>query len=348
MFKETPLLLSRIEELLQAGLDFAFYRSPKSDQVVLLQLSPVEEEERNSFDDLWVVCPFSTEHSPYYYRVLSEESITLNSKFRENQFKTLDFSHSTLNDYRLKVSNAIDEIGKGLLNKVVLHTQIEVTYSKQIHRLIHKVLASDTEGFRYSFFSAELGLWMGITPEVLVHSKNRDFETMALAGTRKLEDLDINPFKEKERAEQAWVTKEIVELLNKSADLMHVGEVETVKAGKLAHLRTIIKGEIKSSLTTADIASVLHPTAAVCGYPKSLAYRYIEENELLNRSLYSGYLGRVQKESSALYVNLRCMSYQNEMIKVYVGAGITADSDPELESEEIRIKTSTLASILMA
>lgn len=348
MFKETPLLLSRIEELLQAGLDFAFYRSPKSDQVVLLQLSPVEEEERNSFDDLWVVCPFSTEHSPYYYRVLSEESITLNSKFRENQFKTLDFSHSTLNDYRLKVSNAIDEIGKGLLNKVVLHTQIEVTYSKQIHRLIHKVLAADTEGFRYSFFSAELGLWMGITPEVLVHSKNRDFKTMALAGTRKLEDLDINPFKEKERAEQAWVTKEIVELLNKSADLMHVGEVETVKAGKLAHLRTIIKGEIKSSLTTADIASVLHPTAAVCGYPKSLAYRYIEENELLNRSLYSGYLGRVQKESSALYVNLRCMSYQNEMIKVYVGAGITADSDPELESEEIRIKTSTLASILMA
>ena len=348
MFKETPLLLSRIEELLQAGLDFAFYRSPKSDQVVLLQLSPVEEEERNSFDDLWVVCPFSTEHSPYYYRVLSEESITLNSKFRENQFKTLDVSNSTLNDYRLKVSNAIDEIGKGLLNKVVLHTQIEVAYSREIHRLIHKVLAADTEGFRYSFYSAELGLWMGITPEVLVHSRNSDFKTMALAGTRKLEDLDINPFKEKERAEQAWVTKEIVELLNKSADFMHVGEVETVKAGKLAHLRTIIKGEINPQLNTADIARVLHPTAAVCGYPKRLAYRYIEENEVLNRSLYSGYLGRVQKESSSLYVNLRCMSYQEGMIKVYVGAGITADSDPELETEEIRIKTSTLASILMA
>jgi anthranilate/para-aminobenzoate synthase component I len=42
------------------------------------------------------------------------------------------------------------------------------------------------------------------------------------------------------------------------------------------------------------------------------------------------------------------MSYQEGMIKVYVGAGITADSDPELETEEIRIKTSTLASILMA
>jgi anthranilate/para-aminobenzoate synthase component I len=42
------------------------------------------------------------------------------------------------------------------------------------------------------------------------------------------------------------------------------------------------------------------------------------------------------------------MSYQNGMVKVYVGAGITADSHPELESEEIRIKTSTLAAILMA
>ncbi len=348
MFKETPLLLSRIEELLKAGLDFALYRSPKSDQVVLLQLSAVNDEAHHFFDDLWVTCPFSAEHMPFYYRVLSEESFTLDSNFGDDQFKTLDVPNSTLNDYRLKVVHAIDEIGKGLLNKVVLHTQIEVAYSKEIHCLIHKVLAADTEGFRYSFYSAELGLWMGITPEVLVQSAHRDFKTMALAGTRKLEDLDTNPFEEKERAEQAWVTKEIVELLNKSADFMHVGEVETVKAGKLAHLRTIIKGEIKPHLTTADIASVLHPTAAVCGYPKSLAYRYIEENEILNRSLYSGYLGRVQKESSSLYVNLRCMSYQEGMIKVYVGAGITADSDPELETEEIRIKTSTLASILMA
>ena len=348
MFKETPLLLSRIEELLKAGLDFVFYRSPKSDQVVLLQLSAIQDEAHHSFDDLWVACPFSTEHSPYFYRVLSEESFTLDSNFRDNQFKTLDVPNSTLNDYRLKVVHAIDEIGKGLLNKVVLHTQIVVAYSKEIHHLIHKVLAADTEGFRYSFFSAELGLWMGITPEVLVHSTNRDFKTMALAGTRKLEDLDANPFREKERAEQAWVTKEIIELLNKSADFMHVGEVETVKAGKLAHLRTIIEGEIKPDLNTTDIAKVLHPTAAVCGYPKRLAYRYIEENEVLNRSLYSGYLGRVQKESSSLYVNLRCMSYQEGMIKIYVGAGITADSDPELETEEIRIKTSTLASILMA
>ena len=348
MFKETPLLLSRIEELLKAGLDFAFYRSPKSDQVVLLQLSTIKDEAYHSFDDLWVTCPFSTEHAPYYYQVLSEESFTLDSNFRDDQFKMLDIPKSTLKDYRLKVANAIDEIGKGVLNKVVLHTQVELVFSKEIHRLIHKVLAADTEGFRYSFYSAELGLWMGITPEVLVHSTNRDFKTMALAGTRKLEDLDADPFREKERAEQAWVTKEIVELLNTSADSMHVGEVETVKAGKLAHLRTVIKGEMKSPLTTADIASVLHPTAAVCGYPKRLAYRYIEENELLHRFLYSGYLGRVQKESSSLYVNLRCMSYQEGMIKVYVGAGITADSDPELETEEIRIKTSTLASILMA
>ena len=348
MFKETPLLLSRIEELLKAGLDFAFYRSPKSDQVVLLQLRTIKDEAHHSFDDLWVTCPFSTEHAPYYYQVLSEESFTLDSNFRDDQFKTLDVPNSTLDDYRLKVVHAIDEIGKGLLSKVVLHTQIEVAYSREIHRLIHKVLAADTEGFRYSFYSAELGLWMGITPEVLVHSRNSDFKTMALAGTRKLEDLEANPFREKERAEQAWVTKEIVELLNKSADFMHVGEVETVEAGKLAHLRTIIQGEINPELNTADIARVLHPTAAVCGYPKRLAYRYIEENEVLNRSLYSGYLGRVQKESSSLYVNLRCMSYQEGMIKVYVGAGITADSDPELETEEIRIKTSTLASILMA
>ena len=115
MFKETPLLLSKIEELLQAGLDFVFYRSPKSDQIVLLELSAIKDEAYNFLDDLWVVGLFSAEQTPYYYRVCSEEPFTLDSNFRDDQFKTLDISNSALNDYRLKVVNAIDEIRKGLL-----------------------------------------------------------------------------------------------------------------------------------------------------------------------------------------------------------------------------------------
>lgn len=348
MFSENHLLISKINRFVTEGIDFAIYRSPESDTVHLLKLRLSDGEAISLNQDLWVVRPFSVEESPVYYDIISEESFEIISKLKQDKLKVLSIPSDVIERYRSKVENAIFQINKETLNKVVLHTQIEVTYSSTLQALIDKVLSYEAEGFHYAFYSSDFGLWMGITPEVLVSSNERFFETMALAGTRRFEDLSANPFREKERAEQRWVTKEIVELLDKSVNTINVGEVETIKAGRLAHLRTIINGEIKPSISTADIANILHPTAAVCGYPKNLAYQFIQENESLERSLYSGYLGRIKKQSSSLYVNLRCMSYKEGVIRVYVGAGITADSDPQLESEEILIKTSTLASILMA
>jgi isochorismate synthase len=52
------------------------------------------------------------------------------------------------------------------------------------------------------------------------------------------------------------------------------------------------------------------------------------------------------KTASELFVNLRCMQLKNKQALVYVGGGVTKDSNPELEWEETVNKTQTMMSVL--
>jgi isochorismate synthase len=96
----------------------------------------------------------------------------------------------------------------------------------------------------------------------------------------------------------------------------------------------------------------LHPTPAVCGLPKEDSKKFIIENENYDRSYYTGYLGELNTRSvnnelsSDLYVNLRSMQIENENAYVYIGCGITKDSDPEKEWEESVNKSMTMKRVL--
>ncbi len=91
----------------------------------------------------------------------------------------------------------------------------------------------------------------------------------------------------------------------------------------------------------------MHPTPAVAGYPKQKAIDFILENENYNREFYTGYFGFINKDkSSKLFVNLRCMQIEKKKLSVYVGGGITKDSNPLNEWQETEDKSKTLLSVL--
>ncbi|MFN9108978.1 MAG: chorismate-binding protein, partial [Bacteroidota bacterium] len=76
------------------------------------------------------------------------------------------------------------------------------------------------------------------------------------------------------------------------------------------------------------------------------------KNEGYDRGFYSGFLGELNfdfetKEfASDLYVNLRCMQIEGNLAHIYVGGGITADSDAESEWLETVNKSQTMKKIL--
>jgi isochorismate synthase len=187
---------------------------------------------------------------------------------------------------------------------------------------------------------------MGATPEQLIKVEKQHFETVSLAGTYQKEF-----FKEwlpKEIHEQQIVTDYILDNLHKEVLSIKVSEPFTAEAGSLVHLKTIISGEVSSIENSKKIIANLHPTPAVCGFPKNKAFQFIVDNEGYDRKFYAGYLGlwNTEESSANLFVNLRCLEVIDNTISIYVGCGITTDSEPEKEFFETEHKSQIMKSIL--
>jgi isochorismate synthase len=134
-------------------------------------------------------------------------------------------------------------------------------------------------------------------------------------------------------------------------------------------LKTSISGKVKPDLLP-DIIVRLHPTPAVCGLPKESSKSFILENENYDREFYTGFLGelnftsekkrnsnsrnvengayRAIKKSTELFVNLRCIQIVDALAFIYVGGGVTKDSDSEKEWEETINKSHTMLRVLNA
>ena len=81
--------------------------------------------------------------------------------------------------------------------------------------------------------------------------------------------------------------------------------------------------------------------------PRQSALDFIKRTENFDRAFYTGYLGPVNMgEESHLFVNLRCMQLLAGEAVLYAGAGIIADSEPEMEWQETEIKCDTLLNVI--
>jgi isochorismate synthase len=199
-----------------------------------------------------------------------------------------------------------------------------------------------------------VGTWLGASPELLLSLSDYTLSTVALAGTQGYSaglPLSAVRWGAKEMEEQALVSDYIRQFFHQLGLPQFIEDgPRTVSAGNVAHLQT--RFEIKLApvqlLHLANqILNELHPTSAVCGMPKQEALSFILKNEKYHRAFYSGFLGPIHmQQQSELFVNLRCMQLKRDRAVLYVGAGITQDSTPELEWEETVLKSNTLLAIL--
>ena len=108
-----------------------------------------------------------------------------------------------------------------------------------------------------------------------------------------------------------------------------------------------------SKNTLKKVIAALHPTPAVCGLPKQSAKNFIRENEGYNREYYSGFLGELNLDlvtfktaQTDLFVNLRCVKILKDKAQLFIGCGITKDSNPEAEYIETINKSMTMKKII--
>jgi isochorismate synthase len=256
-------------------------------------------------------------------------------------------------DFENLVQKGINAIKAGHFEKVVLSRKETISLENaDFLSLFEKLLQTYPTAFRYCWFHPEIGLWLGATPERLLKSENKKFYTMALAGTQKFEDTENVEWQQKEKAEQRFVTDFIIENLEDAVSEIAVSKPYTAKAGNLLHLKTDIEGVLNDTANLKQVVEILHPTPAVCGFPKAEAKAFILANEGYDREYYSGFLGESNhnfengKTGTDLYVNLRCMQLKGNEAHLYMGCGITNDSDPEKEYLETVNKSMTIKKII--
>lgn len=267
------------------------------------------------------------------------------------------------------VTKAIETIKHGDLNKVVLSRNV-VKSIKNTSPLetFKRLFNTYKNAMVYCWYHPKVGLWLGATPELLFKVVGKQLTTISLAGTQAYKTDSEPVWSNKEVEEQQIVTDFITKQIEPYTKQISVSDVETVRAGNLLHLKTRIISLINESASLKSIIEALHPTPAVCGFPKNEAKDFIVKNENYNREYYTGFLGELNlkqsiarntnrrniennayatvRTQSNFYVNLRCAQLKNDSAYIYVGGGITKDSIAEKEWEETVNKSKTIVKVL--
>ncbi len=249
------------------------------------------------------------------------------------------------------VKKAITAIEQGTINKVIVSRAHAVDRPADFSatKLFNQLCEQYHHAFVYLIQLPNEAPWMGASPETLASIHNNAIHTVALAGTqaRGNTPIDAIEWQAKEQHEQAVVAEYIEALLQQhgATNYQQQGPY-TSAAANVVHLKTdyhIPTDQVKSA---GNFIQALHPTPAVCGLPKTDAMEFIAHHEAHNRKFYAGFLGPVNLPHTHFFVNLRCMSIHQQQLALYVGGGITRNSNPQKEWDETMLKAHTLLSVI--
>lgn len=329
-------------ELSAKGKPFVFYRFPNDKKVFCYYQEDDSAHYTNDFEAAgFVFAPF--EAAKTYLYIPDTHKMSVDFVERKPTSSSMNDLPETLKDQFIKqVKKAQEKIAEGKLSKIVLSSRFELE-GVSANLDYENLLSLYPSAFVYAFFHPRTGLWMGATPERLFSLSKKTLTTMALAGTLPGNESNSG-WSEKEFEEQQMVTDKITAALSSLAPgvPLQIGARQTLQAGALQHLITPI--QLKDfSPSIRQVVNALHPTPAVGGLPTHKALHFIGVLETYPRQFYCGFLGPfAQNQTAHFFVNLRCAKQHSGKVVLYAGAGITSQSKPQEEWNEICRKAKTM------
>jgi menaquinone-specific isochorismate synthase len=241
------------------------------------------------------------------------------------------------------------------IEKVVLARDLAVWSEEPFDpRVLARRLA---ERFPACFTFAVDGL-VGASPELLVRRTGTAVDSLVLAGSAArgrdaAEDAALGRTllaSSKDLHEHRPAVAAVAGALRAlGVELQLDAEPRLLRLDNIQHLATDVRGRLAGAATALDLAGRLHPTPAVCGTPTDAARALIRELEGLDRGRYAGPVGWVDARGDGEFaIALRCAVVVGARARLFAGAGIVAESLPEAELEETRLKFRAMQSALEA
>lgn len=247
--------------------------------------------------------------------------------------------------FKAAVEHCKEYIRAGDIFQVVLSQRFSADLNSDpfdIYRALRTINPSP-----YMFF---LRFWqtqvVGASPEVLVRKEGDRVDVRPIAGTlprgkTSEEDLALEQqllADPKERAEHIM----LVDLGRNDVGRVAVGGTVEVselmlieRYSHVMHIVSNVRGRLRPDLDCYDVFRAAFPAGTLSGSPKIRAMEIIDELEPVRREVYGGAVGYFSFNGNMdLAIAIRTLQIEKNRIYLQAGAGIVADSEPEMEYQE--------------
>ena len=187
---------------------------------------------------------------------------------------------------------------------------------------------------------------VGSSPEILARVEDGLITVRPIAGTRRrgyseAEDIAL----EKELLADPKEVAEHLMLIdlgrNDAGRVSEIGSVSLTdkmvveRYSHVMHIVSNVTGQLKDGLTAMDVLKATLPAGTLSGAPKIRAMEIIDEVETVKRGVYGGAVGYLSWNGNMdTAIAIRTAVIKDKTLYVQAGAGVVADSIPDLEWKE--------------
>lgn len=248
-------------------------------------------------------------------------------------------------EYMQIVEKTKKYIYEGDIFQAVLSNKLEAKASGSLLDVYRRLRISNASPYMFYFSSDDIEI-AGASPETLVKLEDKELSTFPLAGTRKrgmTEEEDKKLIKdllsdEKEKAEHNMLVdlgRNDLGKISKFGSVKVDKYMEIVKFSHVMHIGSTVKSVIREDKDALDAIEAVLPAGTLSGAPKIRACEIIDELEKDKRGIYGGAIGYIDFSGNMdTCISIRLAYKKSDRLVIRSGAGIVADSYPELEYEE--------------
>ncbi len=262
--------------------------------------------------------------------------------------------HFAKADFEAAVLKCKDYIAAGDCMQVVIGQRLEKRFTASPLSLYRALRSLNPSPYMYYYDLGDHHV-VGSSPEILVRQEHNaeGGETVTIrpiAGTRPrgaTPEADVANERElladpKERAEHVM----LIDLARN--DIGRIAKTGTVKVTEafgieryshVMHIVSNVEGTLKDGMTGLDVLRASFPAGTLSGAPKIRAMEIIDELEPVQRGVYGGAVGYLSFAGDMdVAIAIRTGVIKDQTLYVQAGAGVVADSVPELEWKETEAK----------
>ena len=245
--------------------------------------------------------------------------------------------------------NAVERIKRYILDgdcmQVVISQRLSIPFAARPLDLYRALRGLNPSPYMYFLDLGDFQI-VGSSPEILVRLEDGEVTVRPIAGTRRRGHTE-----DEDRALEAELLadpKELAEHLmlidlgrNDTGRVARIGSVKLTdkmvveRYSHVMHIVSNVTGQLNADMSAIDVLRATFPAGTVSGAPKIRAMEIIDELEPVKRGVYSGAVGYLSWSGNMdTAIAIRTAVIKDGQLHIQAGAGVVADSIPDLEWKE--------------